>query len=275
MKLKKIYRFDNNRQIWRIIPTEEGKLVIEERNPELKQVYFHCLETESGKKIFKNFQLDDNFWVGIESIKNDIIFFHKFAKPDMPKHRGIFAYDIKSQNLIWENPELIYQFIYDDKLYAFKERFEGKYFYSINPLDGEILEEIGDDHYSINNLRNEAIIKGENQVYLFPEIVRDGLLDDKRAIDLISKLKNDFVISGNVEFIIMNELLLLSFHEVSSNGNFNNLFKVVDLDKGKYILEEIINKEANLYLTDSFFVKNNILFLLFGKTRLQVYKIIF
>ena len=275
MKLKKIYRFDNNRQIWRIIPTEEGKLVIEERNPELKQVYFHCLETESGKKIFKNFQLDDNFWVGIESIKNDIIFFHKFAKPDMPKHRGIFAYDIKSQNLIWENPELIYQFIYDDKLYAFKERFEGKYFYSINPLDGEILEEIGDDHYSINNLRNEAIIKGENQVYLFPEIVRDGLLDDKRAIDLISKLKNDFVISGNVEFIIMNELLLLSFHEVSSNGNFNNLFKVVDLDKGKYILEEIINKEANLYLTDSFFVKENILFLLFGKTRLQVYKIIF
>ena len=270
MKLKKIYRFDNNRQIWRIIPTEEGKLVIEERNPELKQVYFHCLETESGKKIFKNFQLDDNFWVGIESIKNDIIFFHKFAKPDMPKHRGIFAYDIKSQNLIWENPELIYQFIYDDKLYAFKERFEGKYFYSINPLDGEILEEIGDDHYSINNLRNEAIIKGENQVYLFPEIVRDGLLDDKRAIDLISKLKNDFVISGNVEFIIMNELLLLSFHEVSSNGNFNNLFKVVDLDKGKYILEEIINKEANLYLTDSFFVKKLTLYFRFYRSGIQI-----
>ena len=275
MKLKKIYHFDNNRQIWRIIPTNDGKLVIEERNPELKQVYFHCFETESGKKIFKNFQLDDNFWVGIEAIQDDIIIFHKFAKPDMPKHRGIFAYDIKSQNLIWENPELIYQFIYDEKLYAFKERFEGKYFYSLNPLNGEILEEIGNDHNSINNLRNEASTKEENKGYLFPEVVKDGLLEDKRAIEFISKLRNDFVISGNVEFIIMNQLLLMSFHEVSSKGNFSNLFKAVDLNTGKYILEEVINKETNLYLTDSFFVKDNILFLLFGKTRLQVYKIIF
>ena len=265
MKLKKIYRFDNNRQIWRIIPTNDGKLVIEERNPEVKQVFFHCFETESGKKIFKNFQLDDNFWVGIESIQGDIIFFHKFAKPDMPKHRGIFAYDIKTQNPIWENPELIYQFVYDEKLYAFKERFEGKYFYSINPLNGEILEEIGD----------EALIYEKNKGYHFPEVIKDSLLEDKRAIDFISKIRNEFVISGNIEFILMNNFLLISFHEVSSKGNFNNLFKAVDLNTGKYILEEVINKETKLYLTDSFFIKDNFLFLLFGKTRLQVYKIIF
>ena len=275
MKLKKIYSFDNNRQIWRIIPTDQGKLVIEERNPQLKQVYFHCLETESGKKIFKNFQLDNNFWVGIESIRGDIIFFHKFAKPDMPKHRGIFAYDIRSQNLIWENSELIFQFLFDEKLYAFGERFEGKYFYSINPLNGEIVEEIGNDYGSINNLRNEALIKEENKGLHFPEIVKDKLSEDKRAIDFINKFKNDFVISGNVEFLIMNDLLLASFHEVNSKGNFNNLFKAVDLNTGNYILEEVINKETNLYLTDSFFIKDNILFLLFGKTRLQVYKIIF
>ena len=73
----------------------------------------------------------------------------------------------------------------------------------------------------------------------------------------------------------MNELLLTSFHEVSSKGNFNNLFKAVDLNSGKYILEETINKGTNLYLTDSFFAKDDFLFLLFGKTRLQVYKIIF
>jgi len=275
MKLKKIYRFDNNRQIWRIIPKDDGKLVIEERNPELKQVYFHCLETESGKKIFKNFQPDDNFWVGIEAIKDNIIFFHKFAKPDMPKHRGIFAYDIRSQNLIWENPELIYQFIYDEKLYAFKEKFEGKYFYSINLLNGKILEEIGDDYNSINNLRNEASIKEENKGYHFPENAKADMLDDKRAVDFINKLRNDFVISGNIEFIIMDHLLLTSFHEVSSKGNFNNLFKAVDLDTGKYILEEVINKETNLYLTDSFFIKDSFLILLFGKSRFQVYKIIF
>jgi len=51
MKLKKNYRFDNKRPIWRIIPTDNGKLVIEEREPEKKQAYFHCLSLDSGKKI--------------------------------------------------------------------------------------------------------------------------------------------------------------------------------------------------------------------------------
>ncbi len=82
MKLKKNYRFDNKRQIWRIIPTEEGKLIIEERELENKQTYFHCLSLDSGKKILSDFQLDDKFWVGIEAVQNDIIFFHKFAKPE-------------------------------------------------------------------------------------------------------------------------------------------------------------------------------------------------
>jgi hypothetical protein len=94
MKLKKNYRFDNKRQIWRIIPTKEGKLIIEERELENKQAYFHCLSLDSGKNILSNFQLDDKFWVGIEAVQDDIIYFHKFAKPDMPKHRGIFAFNL-------------------------------------------------------------------------------------------------------------------------------------------------------------------------------------
>jgi len=274
MKLKKIYRFDNNRQIWRIIPTKDGKLVIEERNPDLKQTYFHCFEIESGKKIFKDFQLDDKFWVGIESIQDDIIYFHKFAKPDMPKHRGIFAFDIWSRNIVWENPELIFQFLFEDKLYAFKEKFEGKYFYAINPLNGEIIEEIGDNHNLIKELKNKSLNEQGNENYLFPEVLREELLD-KRTNDFIKLLRTDYIISGNIEFISNGGLLMISFHEVNSQANFNNIFKAVDLNVGKYILEEVINKETNLYLTDSFFVKDNFLFLLFGKTRLQVYKIIY
>jgi hypothetical protein len=109
---------------------------------------------------------------------------------------------------------------------------------------------------------------------MFPEIFETDSLNDNRAENFIKSLRNVFVISGKIEYILKNELLLLSFHEVSFKGNFNNLFKAVDLSTGKYILEEVIAKETSLYLTDSFFVKDDYLFLLFGKTRLQVYKII-
>jgi len=274
MKLKKNYRFDNKRQIWRIIPTKAGKLIIEEREHEIKQAYFHCLTLDSGKKILSNFQLDDKFWVGVEAVHDDIIFFHKFAKPDMPKHRGIFAFDLAKKEIIWQNPELIFLFLLNGKLYAYKEKFEGRNYYSIDTISGEIIEEIGEDSASINNLRNQSRIEENDSGYLFPEIFEVDSAADIRVNNVINFLKNHLVISGKIEFILKKELMMISFHEVNSKGTFNNLFKAVDLSTGKYILEEVINKETNLFLTDSFFVKDNLLFLLYGKTRLEVYKII-
>jgi hypothetical protein len=275
MKLKKNYRFDNNRQIWRIIPTNEGKLIIEERELEKKQTYFHCLSLDSGKKLLSNFQLEDKFWVGIETIKDDIIFFHKFAKPDMPKHRGIFAFNIKSKEMIWQNPEFIFLFSLDDKIYIYKEKFEGRNYHSINASDGEIIEDLKDNHELINQLRNESSDKVNNKNYLFPEAYDSESDIEHSAKNFINSLRNDFVISGKVEYILKDKLLMISFHEANSQGSLTNHFKAIDLSGGKYILEEVINKETSLFLTDSFFVKDDLLFLLFGKTRLVVYKIIF
>lgn len=275
MKLKKLYKFDNSRQIWRIIPTGSGNLVIEERELDKKQAYFHCLSLDSGKRIFSNFQLEDKFWVGIETVMDDTIFFHKFAKPDMPKHRGIFAYDFMKKEFLWKNPDLIFLFLYKDMLFAYKDKFEGRSYLAINPNNGETIEEIGDNYEFVKNLRSEALEAEVNNGYLFPEVFEIDSVLDKKANDFIESLRNEFVISGKIEFIHKNRLLMISFHEANSKGTLNNLFKAIDLSTGKYILEEVINKEINLFLTDSFFVKDDLLFLLFGKTRLVVYKIIF
>jgi len=274
MKLKKKYRLDNERQIWRILPANNGKLYIEEREPEKKQAYFHCLSIDSGKKILTNFQLEDKFWIGIEDINDDIIYFHKFAKPDMPKHRGIFAYDITSKEMIWQKPDLTFLFRLDDKIYTFKEKFEGRNYLSVSSYTGEVIEDIGDNHEQINILRNLSLNKRDDDNYLFPEVYNNELDISDSARNFINSLRNNFVITGNVEYIQKNELLLMSFHEVNPRGSMNNLFKAVDLSSGKYILEEVINKETSLFLTDSFFIKDNLLFLLFGKTRLVVYGIV-
>ena len=62
MVIKHNYSFSNNRQIWRLIPTETGKIVIEERDTENKEVFFNCLDISSGEKIFSEFQLEEKFW---------------------------------------------------------------------------------------------------------------------------------------------------------------------------------------------------------------------
>lgn len=274
MKLKKKYRFDNKRQIWRIIPTNSGKLIIEERESEQKQVYFHCIELTSGKKILQDFQLDDKFWVGIESVKDDYIYFHKFAKPDMPKHKGIFAFDIKTKKIFWENSNLTFQFMFRDKMYAYVEEFGGKKFFALNLQDGTVEDELGDNPLLINELRDQSIADNNPAGYLFPEVFSSDSLIENNTFDLISSLKTDFMISGKIEYLMKNELLMMSFHTVNEKGKLNNIFKAVDLSGRKYILEEVLNKDTSLFFTDSFFVKDDFLFLLFGKTRLEVYNII-
>jgi hypothetical protein len=193
----------------------------------------------------------------------------------MPKHRGIFAFDIMKKEFIWQNSELIFLFLLHNKLYTYKEKFEGRDYYAINPSTGEMIEDVGSNYELINKLRDESIKEEENKGYLFPEVFEADSVTDDRANDFIKVLRNDFVISGKIEFLLKNDLMLMSFHEANSKGTLNNLFKAVDLSKGKYILEEVINKETSLFLTDSFFVKDDLLFLLFGKTRLEVYKIIY
>ncbi|GIK60101.1 MAG: DUF4905 domain-containing protein [Ignavibacteriota bacterium] len=274
MKLKKKYRFDNKRQIWRIIPTNSGKLIIEERESEQKQVYFHCIELTSGKKILQDFQLDDKFWVGIESVKDDYIYFHKFAKPDMPKHKGIFAFDIKTKKIFWENSNLTFQFMFRDKMYAYVEEFGGKKFFALNLQDGTVEDELGDNPLLINELRDQSIADNIPAGYLFPEVFSSDSLIENNTFDLISSLKTDFMISGQIEYLLKNGLLMMSFHTVNEKGKLNNIFKAVDLSGRKYILEEVLNKDTSLFFTDSFFVKDDFLFLLFGKTRLEVYNII-
>lgn len=274
MKLKKKYRFDNKRQIWRIIPTNSCKLIIEERESEQKQVYFHCIELTSGKKILQDFQLDDKFWVGIETVKDDFIYFHKFAKPDMPKHKGIFAFDIKTKKIFWENSNLTFQFMFRDKMYAYVEEFGGKKFFALNLQNGTVEDELGDNPLLINELRDQSIADNNPAGYLFPEVFSSDSLIENNTFDLISSLKNDFMISGKIEYLLKNGLLMMSFHTVNEKGKLNNIFKAVDLSGRKYILEEVLNKDTSLFYTDSFFVKDDFLFLLFGKTRLEVYNII-
>ena len=274
MKIKKKYRIDNRRQIWRIIPFDVDKLIIEEREPEKKQVYFHCFDLDSGKKILNNFQLDDKFWVGIEAVKNDVIYFHKFAKPDMPKHKGIFAFNINEKEFIWKNSDLIFLFLFDDKLYAYKDKFEGRNYFSINPASGEIIDDLGENYELVNSLRNLSFQSNSDNSLLFPESFDSTTDENNQVAEFVSSLRNHFVISGKIEYILKNQLLMMSFHEANSKGSLNNLFRAVDLSTGKYILEEVINKETSLFLADSFFVKDDWLFLLFGKTRLEVYKII-
>ncbi len=199
MKIKKLYKHDNKKQIWRILPTAENKVVLEERDPVSKEVFFCCFDIESGKKVFNQWQLDEKNWCGIESIYKDIIYFHLYGKPDMPDHKSIIAFDIKTQEILWSNDSLRFSSVYDDKVYCFKQGFESSIYYSLDYLSGDIIEDLGTDISTVKQIKEKSDEEFWKQNYLFPSYF-------KRTDDTIEDLSSYFGYLGGAKMIKKNEI---------------------------------------------------------------------
>lgn len=271
-KLKKHFHFSDKNQIWRILISETDKLVIETRDTSAKEVFFNVLNVDSGKNIISNLQLAEKFWVGIEKVYNDVIIFHKFAKPDMPGHRGLLVYDIDTKSILWESDNYAFYTIYEDRIYVFEQRFEGRLFYALDYLTGELMEEIGGDFNKINEIRDKADEAFPGHKYIFPIILFD--LNSSKHSAEINKIISGVEIVGNVEYNLHGSILLMTYHTQTTKGLLNNNFVVYDLKNDKEIFREIVNKESSTLIPDAFFIYESKLFLLSGKEKLTIYKIV-
>ena len=274
MKLKKLYKYDNGKQIWRILPTLNKKVVIEERNPDTKEVFFSCINIESGKKIFSDLQLEEKNWLGIEAINKDIIYFHSYGNPDMPAHKSIVAYDILSGSVLWKNDNYVFSFVYDDKVYCYQQRFESRVFYALDYLTGEILEELGSDYVKLNQLKEKSDQEFFKHNYQFPEyFMNDSSGNELHEIYLKDFLSNN-IVKGEISYLRYEDMLLFNYHQIDKNATFSNEFIAYDLVKNKTLLVDTLDKNLVNLIPESFFVKDDLLFLIIDKKRLDVYQII-
>jgi hypothetical protein len=274
MKIKTKYSLTNNRTIWRLIPSGD-KLLIEERDPDSREVYFQCIEIESGRILLKDFQLDEKFWIGVEAFENDNIYFHRFVKPDMPGHIGITAFDLIAKSILWSRPDPVFLFLYEDRIYAFLQKFESRQFFSIDAQTGEIIKDYDENAQEIDRVREKFLDRQYETFknYFYPEPYYAGK-PSSEIQSRIEDLKQEQVVSGTVDFVNFNNLLLLNFHTVIDNGKLNNKFRVIEIDSGKIIFEDVLNTGITSYIPESFFIRDNLLFLIKDKVELMVFPLI-
>ena len=273
MKLKKLYKHDNKKQIWRILPAEAGNVVVEERDSASKEVSFSCFNIQSKKIIFNDFQFDEKNWCGIESVYKDVIFFHMYGKPDMPNHKSIIAFDINSKKILWQNNSYVFATVYNDRVYCFVQRFDSKHYYSLDYMSGNLIEELGTDTTLVAQSKEKANEEFSRQNYLFPEYFNRN--DDPSEVHKkhLNSVIGARVIKGDISYLLNGELLLYNFHEVSNTNLLNNIFTGFDLSKNKILLEEVLDKNLTNLMPESFFVKDDFLFLIVDKTKLLIYQI--
>lgn len=268
--LNEYLKFENENQVWRLIISDNDELLIETRNSDTKQAYFNCLSLNDAKTLFTDFQLDEKFWVGIEAVKNHIVFFHRYTKPDMPAHNQIIAFDIKSQKVLWQNEMFSFLAVDDENLYCVRNSMMGLFGYAVNPATGEIKEEIGADDQKIEMLRDKYLASQDYSNYRYTEKFYAG---NNEALDniILPRIENK-ELTGSLDYLKEKENLYFNFHRKLDEENIENIFYAFSLIDNKEILNITLNKKLNAYAPDSFFIYKNFLILLKDKTKVFIYK---
>lgn len=272
MKIKKAYSYSSDNQIWRLLISETEKLVIEIRDTEKKEVYFSCLKIETGELIFDNFQMPEKFWIGVDEIYGDIMFLHKFAKPDMPGHREILAFDLNTQKVLWENDQFTYHFSFEGNSFVSISTMTGDKYFLLDPKTGDFSDqnEKGREYFEIK--RSEYENSKDYSDYIFPE--RYSTSSNDELSSTIKKIIDGLEIIGNIEVGKYENLFLMNYHFRNKNNLIENRFAAIDIDKQKIIFKEILNRNLNAFVPDSFFVYKDLLFLLVDRQKIKVHKMI-
>ena len=262
-------KHNKKKQIWRILISETDKLVIEERDVQTREVFFSCYDLSTKAKIFSNFQFEEKAWIGIEAVENDIIVFHFYLKPDMPQHKGFFAYDLKQKKILWQNETLTYFFSDNEKIVAFQQQFEGRFYVEIDLQTGEVIRNLGEEYAQVNLLKEEAQAKKSYSDYLFPEVFNP--LNDDPQFDCIRNSISNFSFSGQVEYFQYGKSLFFTFHE-KKDEKFTQHFYICDTTTGSLLYSAVLNKNIHQLAVDSFFLYKKFLFLIKEKQIIEIVK---
>jgi hypothetical protein len=273
MKLKKNIKFKDGNQVFRILVSGNDKLVIETRDTESKEAFYHVMDLNTGKKVFRDFQLDEKFWVGIEKIVDDTILFHKYAKPDMPGHSGIIAVSINEKKILWQDDNAEFIAARNDRIYCSRKSFGFTEFIALNISTGEELEKLGRDEKIAERLKAEADSSEDYSDYIFPEKFNAESADKTVESTILGYIKN-LDITGDIEYSVAGDLLITNFHYLSDNQAITNRLIAFDNSTQKELLNIVLIQNAAMFVPDSFFIYKNSLILIKEKKEVFTYKIV-
>ncbi|MCX8010147.1 MAG: DUF4905 domain-containing protein [Ignavibacteria bacterium] len=273
-KVKKLFSHSKGRQIWRIMLSNLGHLILEERDLSAKKVYFSCFNYSSGKSYWIDKQfLSEDFWIGIETVQDDILVLHKFEKPDFPTHKGIIAVDLNTGSLLWNNNELVFDFIDDDKIYASKTKFESREFFILKCKTGEVISSVGNDVQLINEIRELVDEESKYAAYLFPtQLSNEENFQEESK--LVLRTIGDTKYLGYVEFINFASLFIFNCYEKIIDSSLVNKLYIYDKSSQKILFSEVLNQSTPAPIPDSFFIYEDILYFIKNKNEIVALKLI-
>ncbi len=259
--------------IWKLLISPTGILAGEERHPDNKTATLFALDVATGNTLWRDAQIDEAWWFNSEQATADNIYIHKFRKPDMPEAQGVLAIDISSGALRWEQPDVAMLFELNDKLYAQREGYGQKEFFSINTLTGEILEAFGSETDHILSLRALVTDQDQHSQFSIPVTPAD---ESFAAIEsILSTTIAETELRGSIDFAEYGDMIVFSYHErITNNPNaalgnlLRNELRILDVVKGEIVYSDTLNAETPYPVPENFFINRGVLIYVKEKTEI-------
>jgi len=250
--------------------TDLDQIVIEERNIEKMEVFFSCIDKNTGSVFWKNKRfLDEKFWTGIEDTKSNLLFLHMFEKPDMPLHKKIIAVNLIDGTIDWINHELTYFACDDNFIYAYKQNFESKEYFKLEKESGQIISSLGNEEDAKPYLN--LIPEKNYSRYLFSSPISQ--LENEVLINLIRNHAINSKYNAFIEYILFKDFLIFNFYDKASEAFLINKLFIINQYSQKILHTETINSATPAPVPDSFFIYDDILYFIKNKKELIAYKL--
>ncbi len=275
--------------LWSMHFSGAGRIIIEERNPDTKETSFSCLEESTGTPVWRDMSFDEPWWIGIEDVTQRYIYFHRYRQPDMPQRLGVTACAVETGRVLWERPECAFAFALEDELVVSREDFEQAVFLVLDAAAGEVKSTLNPSDPELVSRKAGLDERDRFAGFLYPDAYASPEQMPAERRDLLHRFAPQETVVGNVDILSHRGRLFLAWHEVMEPqlqgtgipktknegsvagevGSWRIRQRMAGIDAdGKVILDLVLLDETSAPAPDSFFVKDEQLLVLQGRTTL-------
>lgn len=255
--------FQTEGKIWKIITDHNTPLlVVQVRDGEAYQTSFTAIDTAQSAILWQDYTLDENWWLGMSALHQGVLLLHIYPDAQKPQPQGIIALDVVSKEVIWQNQDLNFYEIVENKIVANSSTTSDHFYLTVDIKSGNILERFQEfDH--------EFTRKNENNSMIFPFHYQNEMAYFQTVAVFLKKKFNLQIVQA-VDYLEYDNFIIISYFYDAADGLMNNLL-VLD-QNGQVLLHQNIEKQLIGIGLDTFFVFKNELFFVKHKTLLQSLK---
>lgn len=244
-RIQPLWKFTAEHTLWRIMFSEYGMIIGEDRNTENKSVSFFCLSKENGSVAWKNKMLDEQWWIGLSGVTKERLYLHGFKKPDMPEQKGIIAVDLTNGTILWKDMDHSFLALKQPFVFGYKDLFERRLYYRLDDRSGNLLEEM-------NELPEDV---AENRQYEKTDFTFSRQANPEDDADLWSLLnKEQGFVSADVINTAKHHVLNIYQKSAEDERNLKNTLYIIDTTTKKKVYSDVLNGSTAYAVPDSFFM---------------------